>query len=220
MCLFRGIIIEKLLYLLTIDIATNTPRSQKITSYHLFFFLLIVPVSPSGLVLSLFCGCTTRGMFVLLGCWTAFWCWCCTEFALMTILGSIGLFDGGVATVGHTLLGTHGTTGDLCSSGMASGCGRLPSAAVVLPARVVQSFFRPRVDDILGGGGGGIFVPPSGMPANGGGSDSLFSAVELEVHWTGKSGNTFGKLNKHLHLQLLIHLLCTLSNLNFKRCNT
>lgn len=181
-----------------------------------FFFLLIVPVSVSFpttvvlLFLSLFCGCTTRGMFVLLDCfcwcccccecWDCWFCECCeccwTELALMTILGSVGFLTVNVVavvacTAGQTLLGTLGTTKDLCSSGMVSCCGCLLNDPGMVMASVF-SFFLPNVDDTLGGGGGGIFPDPSGMPANGGGNDSLRSG--LGPLCAGKSGNTFGYL--------------------------
>lgn len=177
-----------------------------------FFFLLIVFVSPSvptAVVLlfrSLFCGCTTRGMFVLLGCFC--WCCCCrccgfcccecccTELALITILGSVGFLTVNVmvvavCTAGQTLLGTQGTTRDLCSSGMVFCCGCLLNGPATVIASAL-SFFLPSVEDTLGGGGGGIFPEPSGMPTNGGGSDSLRSGPG--PHCAGKSGNTFGYL--------------------------
>lgn len=172
-----------------------------------FFFLLTVLVSPASaptaflLLLSVFCGCTTRGICVLLG-WFCCWLCCCVEFALMTILGSTGFLTGGAvaAAAGHTLFGTHGTTGDLCSSGIVSGWSCLPNGTAFVPWPIVSALsglFRPNVDDIRGGGGGGIFVapPPSAVPAisgGGGGSDSLRSAPPHCA--PGKSGNTFGYL--------------------------
>jgi len=114
----------------------------------------------------------------------------------MTILGSTGFLTVNVmavvaCTAGQTLLGTQGTTRDLCSSGMVSCCGCLLNGpATVMPSTL--SFFLPSVDDTLGGGGGGIFPDPSGIPANGGGNDSLRSLPG--PHCAGKSGNTFGYL--------------------------